>query len=133
MELFGSCIMCLLSIYHSFLLAIEMCKFSEMEQSRQEVHLSKSLRGSRWFLGQDLHLVSFPCEPYMHEGLLHVISYLESLHSGYCMCLRSAVPFSSQVLPLLGHPCLVLMEVGGFWGWVVFAASRSTAGRITLL
>lgn len=58
LELFGSCIWCLLSIYHSFLFAIEMCKFTEMEQKRQEVHLSKSLRGSRWLQGQDLHLVS---------------------------------------------------------------------------
>lgn len=58
LELFGSRIWCLLSIYHSFLFAIEMCKFTEMEQKRQEVHLSKSLRGSRWLQGQDLHLVS---------------------------------------------------------------------------
>lgn len=58
LQLFGSHIWCLLSIYHSLLLAIEMCKSTEMEQSRQEVHLRKSLRGSRSFLGQDLHLVS---------------------------------------------------------------------------
>lgn len=78
----------------------------EMNQSRQEEHLSESLRGCRRFLGQYLHLVS------LSLGCSVCSSYVESLHSGYHTCLRS-VPFSSQVLPLLGHPCFA---PDGSWG-----------------
>lgn len=57
--------------------------------------------------------VTVPNKPYIRKGLFRVKSYVESLHSGFYKHLRSAVPFSSQVLPLLGHP---YFAPDGSWG-----------------
>lgn len=133
LQLFGSHMWCLLSIYHSLPLATEMCKSTEMEQSRQEVHLWKSERIQEFSGAGSPFGVTVPSEPCMHRYMFSVKSCVESLHCEHHEHLRSAVPFSSQVLPLLGHPCFGSDGSWGILGVGLFAARSRGVGKITLL